>query len=217
MPRPIAAGVFGIARTIAHGSALSRNPSVLPAMIETARVPSPASGLSVGTTVAASCGLIAMTMTLASVDRCRIDAHAARLQRRDLGGRLRLEDGDLVRIEPEREPAFQHRAAHLAGADQHERAGEVLRRCGHRSQPSFRGPRSAGPESITTSCAVNCTATCAHRSSAAMDSRAHALCGDAGRNDGGDGYASPDVSNIAASSASRADFPAQTTNWNAWK
>ena len=31
-----------------------------------------------------------------------------------------------VRIEPEREPAFQHRAAHLAGADEHERAGEVL-------------------------------------------------------------------------------------------
>jgi hypothetical protein len=29
------------------------------------------------------------------------------------------------------------------------------------------------------------------------------------------GYASPDVSNIAESMASRADLPAQTTNWKA--
>jgi len=29
-------------------------------------------------------------------------------------------------------------------------------------------------------------------------------------------YASPAVSNITASSASRADLPAQTTNWKAW-
>ena len=34
-------------------------------------------------------------------------------------------DGDLRGIEAEREPAFQHRAAHLAGTDQHQRAGEV--------------------------------------------------------------------------------------------
>ena len=38
-----------------------------------------------------------------------------------------------------------------------------------------------------------------------------------GRNDGTEFYASPLVSNIAASSASRAGLPAQTTNWNAWK
>jgi len=29
--------------------------------------------------------------------------------------------------------------------------------------------------------------------------------------------ASPEVSNIAESMASRASLPAQTTNWNAWK
>jgi hypothetical protein len=29
-------------------------------------------------------------------------------------------------------------------------------------------------------------------------------------------YASPEVSNMAASIASRADLPAQTTNWKAW-
>ena len=33
----------------------------------------------------------------------------------------------------------------------------------------------------------------------------------------GRAYASPAVSNITASSDSRADLPAQTTNWNAWK
>ena len=44
--------------------------------------------------------------------------------------------------------------------------------------------------------------------------RAHAF--GVPRNDSG-AYASPDVSNIAASSDSRADLPAQTTNWNAWK
>ena len=46
---------------------------------------------------AASCGLTAMTMTLASVDRRRIEAHAARRERRDLGGGLRLQHRDLLR------------------------------------------------------------------------------------------------------------------------
>ena len=31
------------------------------------------------------------------------------------------------------------------------------------------------------------------------------------------GHASPSVSNMALSSASRGDLPAQSTNWNAWK
>src|ERR1043166_4267219 len=67
MPRPIAAGVFGIARTIAPGRTDCRKPSVLPAMIEIARVFAPTNDFSVGATAAASCGLIAITMTLASV------------------------------------------------------------------------------------------------------------------------------------------------------
>ena len=127
MPRPTAAGVFGIERTIAQSpSAPSRNASVLPAITDTATVPGRTSAFSPGTTSAATCGLTAMTITRASSTDGRIDAHAARRERRDLRRGLRLLDRDLLRIEPEREPAFQHRAAHLAGADQHQRAGEVF-------------------------------------------------------------------------------------------
>ena len=84
------------------------------------------SGFSVGTTSAASCGLIAMTMTLGVVDRAGLirtpRAASAAISSAGCGSSTAI----FVRIEPEREPALQHRAAHLAGADQHERAGEVL-------------------------------------------------------------------------------------------
>ena len=50
-------------------------------------------------------------------------------QRRDLGATAAARSPAILRgIEAEREPAFQHRAAHLAGADQHQRAGEVAER-----------------------------------------------------------------------------------------
>jgi hypothetical protein len=52
-----------------------------------------------------------------------IDAHAALGQRLDRLRRLRLQHDDLLRRQLAGEPAVEHGAAHLAGADQHERAG----------------------------------------------------------------------------------------------
>ena len=80
MPRPIAAGVFGIARTMAlPGKARSRNASVLPAMIETTTVEPSAIGASGGTTLSATCGFTAMTIApLVGGPVRRIELHAAR-------------------------------------------------------------------------------------------------------------------------------------------
>ncbi len=71
----------------------------------------------------------------------------------------------MLRIEAEPQPTFKQGAAHFAGADQNQQAGEISQ-IGNRR---------------------------------------------------GLGHASPEVSNIAASIASRADLPAQMTNWNAGK
>ena len=97
--------------------------------------------------------------------RIRIEPQAAPRQRGDFRRRLRLEHRDVLRIEAEPQPAFEQGAAHFAGADQHEQAGEIAQ-IGNRR---------------------------------------------------GRGHASPEVSNIAESIASRADLPAQITNWNAGK
>lgn len=48
---------------------------------------------------------------------------------------------------------------------------------------------------------------------AGMDKQTMSLAAE--RGSGRSRYASPEVSNIADSMASRAGFPAQTTNWNA--
>ena len=111
-----------------------------------------------------------MTMTLAS----SIDAGLSRTPRAASAAisadGLRLEDGDLRGIEPEREPAFQHRAAHLAGADQHERAGEVAEVNQHGSHRHSGAPsQRASPESITT--AGSDMHGGAHRIRVAMDAR----------------------------------------------
>src|SRR5581483_760914 len=68
MPRPMAAGVLGMARTMAApGSAPSRNAKVFPAMIERISVAGPAIGRNGGSASPAACGLTAMTMIAASV------------------------------------------------------------------------------------------------------------------------------------------------------
>ncbi len=60
MPRPIAAGVFGIARTKAlAGSLAERSAMRLPARIETTSVSGPTSFESFGATLSSICGLIA--------------------------------------------------------------------------------------------------------------------------------------------------------------
>ena len=104
-----------------------------------------------------------MAATSPSASQLRIELQAAGRERGDLRRRLRLEHGDVFWIEAEPQPAFEQRAAHLAGADQNEVAGEI----------------------------------------AQIRRRAR--------------HASPEVSNMADSIASRADLPAQTTNWNAGK
>src|SRR5690242_12329317 len=68
MLRPIAAGVFGMARTIAvpAGSASCRKAMVFPAMIDSANVDLATKGLSAGIASGAFCGLTAITTALAS-------------------------------------------------------------------------------------------------------------------------------------------------------
>src|SRR5207344_1835310 len=66
--RPMAAGVFGIARTIAVpvGSAPCRKATVRPAMIDSANVDLPTKGLRAGMASGALCGFTAITTALAS-------------------------------------------------------------------------------------------------------------------------------------------------------
>src|SRR5262245_3724804 len=68
MLRPMAAGVFGIARTIAvpAGSVPCRKAIVLPAMIDSATVDLPTKGASAGMASGAFCGFTATTIALAS-------------------------------------------------------------------------------------------------------------------------------------------------------
>src|SRR6186713_237322 len=68
MLRPIAAGVFGIARTIAvpAGSAACKKAMVRPAMIESASVERPTNGPIAGIASGAFCGFTAITTALAS-------------------------------------------------------------------------------------------------------------------------------------------------------
>jgi hypothetical protein len=56
-----------------------------------------------------------------------IEANAFRHQCTDLGRRLRLDHRDARWIEPLREPAGQHRAAHLACSGQRDSAGDILK------------------------------------------------------------------------------------------
>ena len=104
MPRPIAAGVFGMARTSAPAcwSAPARNRSVRPAMIETTTVAGPIIGASAGKASAAICGFTAMTIAAAFVQRAgvRIEPHAACGERRDRRRRMRLDHGDLAGARP---------------------------------------------------------------------------------------------------------------------
>ena len=178
MPRPIAAGVLGMARTSAHGvfSAPAMNCSVRPAMIETTTVEAPIIGASGGSTSAAACGFTAMTMAATSPSAC--SAGLSRSPRAasadDLRRRLRLEHRDV--------------------ASDRGRTAASLRAA--RCPSCRRRPGRGRPEK-------------SRKSGVANPARAAGSIG--GR------HASPDVSNMAESIASRADLPAQTTNWNAGK
>src|SRR6516165_7367173 len=67
MPRPIAAGVLGMARTIAApGKLRARNRNVRPAMMDTTTVAPPTNGASTGMASSAVCGLTATTTAATS-------------------------------------------------------------------------------------------------------------------------------------------------------
>ena len=58
---------------------------------------------------------------------CRwIEPNAFCRKRADLSGRMRLDHHDAAGIEPARQPARQHRPAHLARAGEHEGACDVV-------------------------------------------------------------------------------------------
>src|SRR5215813_1980470 len=95
MPRPIAAGVFGMARTTAasRGKMPARNAIVRPAMIETTTVEGDIREATCGMISGAICGLTAMTIASGQIDAGWINTEA--------------------------DPALQQRTAHFAGSDEH--------------------------------------------------------------------------------------------------
>ena len=118
MPRPIAAGVFGMARTTLPPQTASSEAMVVPAMIETTSVDGPVNGLNVGAGLAERLRLHRnhQRIDLAGILRCRIKPDSLRRQRADLGREMRLDHHDAPGIEAAGQPSRQHRAAHLAGA-----------------------------------------------------------------------------------------------------
>jgi hypothetical protein len=73
-----------------------------------------------------------------------IELEPAPCQRLHGLGRLRLEHNDLAGREPARQPAVEHGLAHLAGAEQQQRAGEGAQRRGVLCGPvqwAFHAPR----------------------------------------------------------------------------
>jgi hypothetical protein len=66
MPRPIAAGVFGIARTTMPPQTSSNAEILVPAMIETTSVAAPTNGFSMGPASRKVCGFTATTSVSAA-------------------------------------------------------------------------------------------------------------------------------------------------------
>ena len=124
---------------------------VVPAMIETTSVDDPTNGFKPGPASRNICGLSAITsVAMASTSlRCRIEPNALCDERIDVIGRIRLDHRDAVCIKPLRQPARQHRAAHLARAGEHDGALQIGERAGlfddvitklSTSSPRRRGP-----------------------------------------------------------------------------
>jgi len=168
MPRPIAAGVLGIARTIAvpAGSDFSRKPMVRPAMMERTNVVLSMYFARGGKASGALCGFTATTTVVATPT---------------------LPFG--LSLSPRRASAFT-----------------VLAGCGSTTVIFFgSNPRASQPSSMALPIFPAPTRTSAPRNSPSLLTLRMAMAGHRP-------YASPEVSNMAASSASRAPLPAQTTN-----
>src|SRR5947208_10101998 len=126
----------------------------------------------------------------------------------------------MLGIEPLRQPAGQHRAAHLAGAGQRDGAVDFFERvgvCSHRTNTLSSSRRKPGLVTTGSSSLSNCLqqAPCDAIDVTAYRFRLKAGTTTACGETVGPPYASPSVSNIAALMASAALLPAQTTNWNA--
>ena len=130
MPRPIAAGVLGMARTTLPPQTCSSEAMVVPAMIETTSVDGADERFQRRRRLRGTiCGFSATTSVAAAPasfgDGLRRTPLAA--SARDLVGRMRLDHDDAFGIEPLRQPARQHRAAHLARAGEDDGACDALR------------------------------------------------------------------------------------------
>ncbi len=130
IPRPIAAGVFGIARTTAapFGRCFSKEATERPAAMESVSVSGPARRANGGNTVSITCGLTAARSTaggFGSAVTIRLYANGV------LGGELldvirrrRLLDDDVAAREAALQEALEQSPAHLAGAGENEGAFE---------------------------------------------------------------------------------------------
>ena len=128
MPRPMAAGVFGMARmSAAPGSAASRKRKVRPAMIDTATVAAPTNRSEHRHDLGRDLRLDRDHHGRDLADRVvgRIEADAALRQRGQVAGRRRFDDDEMLGRQAERQPAFQQRASHLAGAGQEDGFGQM--------------------------------------------------------------------------------------------
>ena len=102
---------------------------VVPAMIETTSVDGADERLQRGAGLAERLRFHRdhQRIDLAGVFGRRVEADALGGQRADLGGRMRLDHHDAFGVEALRQPAGQHRAAHLAGAGKRDGAVDVLK------------------------------------------------------------------------------------------
>ena len=127
MPRPMAAGVLGMARTTAllGGKCFSKLAMDLPAAIDSTTVSGPANRASFGNTSSITCGFTAAMMTAGGGSKTSTTpaAHDAMLgdDLRRLASKIWLLDDNGVGIEPARQPAREHGRAHLTGARQQHR------------------------------------------------------------------------------------------------
>ena len=103
---------------------------VVPAMIETTSVDGPAKDFSIGAGFAEHLRLQRDHQRGDGADlfRRRIEANAFGDERADLVGGMRLDHRDVLGIEPLRQPARQHRAAHLPRAGEDDGAGDLCQR-----------------------------------------------------------------------------------------
>ncbi len=99
---------------------------VLPAITETTTVCGPRIPFTCAAASSSNCGLIASSQDFGRIRLNRIKRDAAfRAETHHVVGRPGVEDGHAGGLHAIRKKAFEHGAAHLAGADEDERGGKV--------------------------------------------------------------------------------------------